>query len=165
MISQCLLKPTPEEIAGTHVLFLARHALDSSPERRAKFGYHVVYHAILLNALRSLGFRVTPASEHAVLFGPLDFDFLYAIHSHAIFDGHELLTPADCRLSWRALPRSVRATRAISEDKVLAKQVAVSAGLDVAGHQIINPGDVDRNGFRLAGSWILKPRGESLPTR
>jgi D-alanine-D-alanine ligase len=159
MISKCLLKPTPEEIADTHVLFLARHALDASPERRAKFGYHVVYHAILLNALRSLGFKVTPASEHEVLFGPLDFDFLYAIHSHAIFDGHELLTPAIA--AYRGVPclGASAPTRAISEDKVLAKQVAASAGLDVAGHQIISRSDVDRNGFRLPGSWILKPRG------
>jgi D-alanine-D-alanine ligase len=159
MASRYLLRPTPEEVAATHVLFLARHALDSSPERRAKYGYHVVYHALLLNALRDLGFRVTPASEHEVLFGPLAFDFLYAIHSHAIFDGHELLAPAIA--AYRGVPclGASAPTRAISEDKVLAKQVAASAGLDVAEHQVVSPRDADRKGVSRPGSWILKPRG------
>ncbi|MGZ9213985.1 MAG: GNAT family N-acetyltransferase, partial [Candidatus Binatia bacterium] len=150
-----LLSPSPEERAGTHVLFLARHALDSSPERKAKYGYHVTYHAILLNAIRELGFKVTPASEYEVLFGPLNFDFLYAIHSHGKFDGHEFLASAIA--AYRGIPclGSSATTRAISEDKVLAKQVAASLGLDVAKHRIISPGLVDIDGFSLPGSWIL----------
>jgi D-alanine-D-alanine ligase len=154
-----LLSPSPEERDGTHVLFLARHALDSSPERKAKYGYHVTYHAILLNAIRELGFKVTPASEYEVLFGPLNFDFLYAIHSHGKFDGHEFLASAIA--AYRGIPclGSSATTRAISEDKVLAKQVAASLGLDVAKHRIISPRHVDIDGFSLPGSWILKPRG------
>ncbi|RWB98411.1 MAG: hypothetical protein EOS07_34925 [Mesorhizobium sp.] len=154
-----LLTPSPEELAHTHVLFLARHALDSSPERRAKYGYHVVYHAIMLETLRGLGFRVTPASEHEVLFGPLDFDFLYAIHSHAIFDGHELLAPAIA--AYRGVPclGASASSRAVSEDKVLAKQLAASLGLDVAKHRIMQPGEVSNVKFSLPGSWIVKPRG------
>jgi D-alanine-D-alanine ligase len=159
MTSKYLLRPTAEEIADTHVLYLARHALDFSPERKAKYGYHVVYHEVLLKALRSFGFRVTPAAEHEVLFGPLDFDFLYAIHSHAIFDGHEVLTPAIA--AYRGVPclGASAPTRAISEDKVLAKQVAASAGLDVAAHEIISPRGSNLNGMSRSGSWILKPRG------
>ena len=153
--SEYLLSPSPEELADTHVLFLARHALDSSPERKALYGYHVTYHAILLNTLRELGFKVTPASEHEVLLGPLDFDFLYAIHSHAIFDGHELLAPAIA--AYRGVPclGASAPTRAVSEDKILAKQVAASIGLDVARHKLI--GSDDR--IDLPGTWIVKPRG------
>ena len=159
LTSEHLLKPSPEELAQTHVLFLARHALDSSPERKAKYGYHVTYHEILLNTIRELGFKVTPASEHEILFGPLDFDFLYAIHSHAIFDGHEVLAPAIA--AYRGVPclGSSAPSRAISEDKVLAKQVAASLGLNVAKHEIMRPADVGDDGFSLPGSWIVKPRG------
>ncbi len=154
-----LLTPSTEELAGTHVLFLARHALDSSVERKAQYGYHVTYHEILLNTIRGLGFRVTPASEHKVLFGPLNFDYLYAIHSHAIFDGHEILAPAIAAYYGVPCLGASAPARAISEDKVLAKQVATSLGLDVVEHKVINPRDVDVEGFSLPGSWILKPRG------
>ncbi|WP_291861873.1 hypothetical protein [Bradyrhizobium sp.] len=158
-ISKHLLSPSREERAGTHVLYLAKHALDSSPERRAKYGYHVVYHALLLEALRGLGLRVTPAADHQVLFGRLKFNFLYAIHSHAIFDGHELLAPAIA--GYRGVPclGASATTRAISEDKVLAKHVAASLGIDVAKHRVIRPSDLQSKNFGLAGSWIIKPRG------
>jgi D-alanine-D-alanine ligase len=158
-VSKHLLSPTPDEVAGTHVLFLARHALDSSPERTAKYGYHVTYHAILLKVLRELGFRVTPASEHDALFGPLNFDFLYAIHSHAIFDGHELIAPAIAAYRGVACLGASAPTRAISEDKVLAKQVAASIGIKVAAHKILNPRDADIDRLNLPGAWIVKPRG------
>lgn len=159
LASKYLLSPSPEEQTETHVLFLARHALDFSPERKAKYGYHVVYHEVLFKTIQGLGFRVTPASDHEVLFGPLDFDFLYAIHSHAVFDGHEILAAAVA--AYRGIPclGSSPLTRAISEDKVLGKQVAVSLGLDVAEHRIISPGLVDMDSFSLPGLWVVKPRG------
>jgi len=157
-VSDYLLTPTCDERDNTNVLFLARHALDFSAERKSKYGYHVVYHEILLNVIRKLGFKVTPACDHQVLFGPLDFDFLYAIHSHAIFDGHELLAPAVA--AYRGIPclGSSATARAVSEDKVLAKQVAASLGLEVAEHRILSPGRTDLQGFNLSGSWIVKPR-------
>jgi D-alanine-D-alanine ligase len=158
-LSKYLLSPSREERAETHILYLAKHALDSSPERRAKYGYHVVYHALLLQALRGLGFKVTPAAEHQVLFGPLNFDFLYAIHSHAIFDGHELLAAAIA--AYRGVPclGAPATIRAISEDKVLAKRMAASLGIDVAKDRVIRPSDLQRENFSLPGSWIIKPRG------
>jgi D-alanine-D-alanine ligase len=157
-ISDYLLSPSSEETAKTHELFLARHALDSSKERLAKYGYHVVYHTVLQQVLRHIGFKVTPASELEVLFGPLDFDFLYAIHSHAVFDGHEILAPAIA--AYRGIPclGPSAPTRAISEDKVLAKQVAASIGLDVAEHKIINASTINPQRFVPRGDWILKPR-------
>lgn len=154
-----LLSPTPEELRTTDVLFLARHATDFSPERRKQFGYHVVYHAIMLRTLRDLGLKVTPASDLAVLLRPLDYDFVYAIHSHALFDGHELLAPAIA--AFRGIPclGAPAPMRALSEDKVLAKQLAASIGLEVAEHRVVNPLRPDMADFSLPGSWILKPRG------
>lgn len=158
-IADYLLRPSSEETAKTHVLFLARHAMDSSKERLAKYGYHVVYHTVLQQVLRQIGFKVTPASELEVLFGSLNFDFLYAIHSHAVFEGHEVLAPAIA--SYRGIPclGPSAPIRAISEDKVLAKQVAASVGLDVAEHKIINAKTIDAQSFAPPGEWILKPRG------
>jgi D-alanine-D-alanine ligase len=157
-ISEYLLSPNPEERANTRVLFLARHAGLDSPERRAQYGYHVVYHANLLDTLKGIGLAVTPASDFGVLFRPLAFDFLYAIHSHAIFDGHELLAPAIAAYNKVPCLGPTAPMRAISEDKVLAKQVAASLGLAVAKHRVIVPGATNPKGLRLPGSWILKPR-------
>jgi D-alanine-D-alanine ligase len=157
-LTRHLVSPEAEERAA-HVLFLARHALDFSAERKARFGYHVTYHQILLGALRSLGFRVTPASDHEVLFGDLEFDFLYAIHSHAIFDGHELLAPAVAACHGVPCLGPPATTRAISEDKVLAKQVAAFLGLEVAEHRILHAGMPEIDEFSLEGSWVVKPRG------
>jgi D-alanine-D-alanine ligase len=156
-IKTCLLTPTRDEIANTFVLFLARHATDSSAENKAKAGYHVVYHELLLKTLRGLGLEVAPASDLNVLFEPLDFDFLYAIHSHAIFDGHELLAPAIA--AFRGVPclGPGAPMRALSEDKVLAKHFAKSIGLEVVKHQLVDPLSLKTKG--LPGSWILKPRG------
>lgn len=158
-VSKCLLSPTAEELQTTNVLFLARHATDSSPERQKQYGYHVVYHAVLLKTLREIGLKVTPASEFDVLMGPLDFDFLYAIHSHALFDGHELLAAAIA--AYRGIPclGAPAPVRALSEDKVLGKQLAVSVGVDVARHRTVDPTGPGMADFSLPGSWVLKPRG------
>jgi len=158
-ISNYLLRPTPEELSNTHVLYLARHATDFSPERQKKYGYHVVYHALLLRTLRELGLKVTPASDFEVLFGPLDFDYLYGIHSHALFDGHELLAPSIA--AFRGIPflGAPAPVRALSEDKVLAKQLAASVGVDVARHKVIDPLQPDAADLSMPGTWILKPRG------
>lgn len=154
-----VLKPTSEEVAKTRVLFLARHAEDGSDERRAKYGYHVFYHQNLLQTLRDIGFNVTPAADFAVLFGPLKFDFLYAIHSHALFEGHELLAPVIA--AYRGVPclGPTAPMRAISEDKVLAKQVAASLGIEVAKHHVITHRMMREGKFSAPGTWILKPRG------
>jgi D-alanine-D-alanine ligase len=157
-ISEYLLSPSPDERANTRVLYIARHAGLDSPERRAEYGYHVVYHAVLLETLRKIGLEVTPASGFEVLFAPLDYDFLYAIHSHAVFDGHELLAPAIAAYNKIPCLGPTAPMRAISEDKVLAKQVAASLGLDVAKHRVIVPGTANAKGFNLPGTWILKPR-------
>lgn len=158
-IANCLLSPTPKELGETRVLFLARHATDSSPERLAQYGYHVVYHQILLETLRNMGLDVTPAGELDALFGSIDFGFLYAIHSHAIFDGHELLAPSIA--AFRGVPCLGPAApmRALSEDKVLAKHLARSIGIDVAEHMVIDPHSPAGKSHALRGSWILKPRG------
>lgn len=158
-IRDYLLSPTREEIANTHVLFLAKHATDSSPERRAQYGYHVVYHAKILETLRSIGLEVMPASDLDILFGPLEFDFLYAIHSHAIFDGHELLASAIAAYRNVACLGPPSTVRAASEDKILAKYIAKSIGIDTAKHHIIRPASPEMKDFALPGSWILKPRG------
>lgn len=154
-----VLRPTSAEVANTRVLFLARHAEDGSDERRAKYGYHVFYHQNLLQTLRDIGFSATPAAEFGVLFGPMKFDFLYAIHSHAIFEGHELLAPVIA--SYRGIPclGPTPPMRAISEDKVLAKQVAQSLGIEVAKHHVITPRIIREGKFAAPGTWILKPRG------
>jgi D-alanine-D-alanine ligase len=157
-VSGYLLRPTPEEQQDTRVLFLARHATDVSPERRKRFGDFVVYNAVLLDTLRQIGLNVTPASELDVLFGPLEFDYIYSIHHHAAFEGHELLASAIA--AFRGIPTlgGPAPVRALAEDKVFAKRVAASVGLNVAEHRVIHPTRPETADVALPGRWILKPR-------
>lgn len=158
-IAKFLLRPSEKELGDTRVLFLARHATDFSRERRKQYGYHVVYHEILLKTLRELGLKVTPVSDFEVLFEPPAFDYLYAIHSHALFDGHELLAPSIAAYHGIPYLGASAPVRALSEDKVLGKKFAAEIGLDVAEHRVIDPSLPDMADFALPGCWILKPRG------
>jgi D-alanine-D-alanine ligase len=141
------------------VLFLARHATNFSEERKRQYGYHVVYHEVLLKTLRDIGLKVKPASDFRVLFQKPDYNFLYGIHSHAIFDGHELLAPSIAAYHGVPFLGSPAPVRAMSEDKFLAKKFAASVGIDVAKDKVFNPADTAMQGFSMPGSWVLKPRG------
>ena len=158
-IEEFLLRPSHQELHDSRVLFLARHATNFSRERQEKYGYHVVYHATLLKTLRDLGLKVKPASNFKVLFEAPDYNYLYGIHSHALFDGHELLAPSIAAFHGIPFLGAPAPVRALSEDKVLGKGLAASIGLDVAEHRVINPSAADMTDFAMPGSWILKPRG------
>jgi D-alanine-D-alanine ligase len=157
-LSAQVLSPTAAEIAATRVLFLARHATDTSAERQKKYGYFVTYNAAVLRALREMGLDVTPASDLDVLFGPLDFGFIYSIHHHETFEGHELLASAVA--AYRGVPclGGAAPMRAVAEDKVLAKRLAASLGIEVADHRLVDPHDPAAVDQAPAGRWILKPR-------
>jgi D-alanine-D-alanine ligase len=108
--------------------------------------------------LREFGLNVTPASELDVLFEPLDFDFVYSIHHHEAFEGHELLASAVA--AYRGVPclGGAAPLRAVGEDKVLAKRLAASLGIEVADHRLVDPHDPAAADQPPPGRWILKPR-------
>ena len=158
-LSEFVLRPSPDEVRCTHILFHARHATDSSPERRQRYGYPVVEHAVILKTLRDLGFKVTAGSDPEDLLGPLDCDFIFTMHTQASYEGHELFAPV--LAAFRGIPfiGAPAPIRAIAEDKVLGKHVAASIGLEVSEHHLINPLRLDTADFWLPGRWIIKPRG------
>lgn len=157
-ISSHVLRPSSQELQDTRILFIARHATDFSPERRKRFGYFVDYNEILLRTLKGVGFQVTPASEFDVLFGPLDVNYIFSIHHHATFEGHETLAAAIA--AYRGVPclGGAAPLRALAEDKVFAKRLAASVGVDVAEHRLINPNDPKAADVSFPGRWVLKPR-------
>lgn len=154
----CLLYPSPEEIRSTRVLFHTKHATDLTEERFKRFGYTVTSHAAVLNALRAIGLSVTPASDAAILFQDLDFDFIYFTMYDEAFTGHELLIP--CIAAFRGIPflGPPATIRALSEDKTLGKALASSLGIEVPAHRVIDPLRPGAAGVFLPGRWILKPR-------
>jgi len=157
-LSACILRPSPDEIRDTHVLFHTVHATDLTQERVNRYGYTVVYHWTILNTLRNIGLRVTPGSDPEMLLQDLDFDYIYFTQFDHPFQGHELLIP--CIAAYRAIPflGPPAPVRALSEDKVLAKALAASVGIEVAKHVVINPrlpGNLD---LSLPGRWVVKPR-------
>jgi D-alanine-D-alanine ligase len=157
-LSNYLLSPSPNEIRDTHVLFHTRHATDLSEERKRRFGYTVVYHEAILTNLRNLGLKVTPGSDPEMFFGDLDFDYIYFTQIEGDFQGHELLIPCIAAFRGIAFLGPSAPVRALSEDKILAKALAASVGIEVAKHRVINPLLPETLDISLSGRWILKPR-------
>jgi D-alanine-D-alanine ligase len=157
-LSQFALRPTPEEIRSTHVLFHTKHATDLTEERFKRFGYTVAYHAAILRTLRSIGLKVTPGSDPSMLFQELKFDYIYFTQIEDLFLGHELLIPCIAAFRGIAFLGPPAPLRALSEDKTLGKALASSLGVEVAKHHVINPLLPEMSEFSLPGRWILKPR-------
>jgi D-alanine-D-alanine ligase len=155
-----VLRPSSNEIRHTHVLFHTRHATDLTEERKRRFGYTVVYHEAILKNLRDIGLKVTTGSDPEMLFKGLDFNYIYFTQIEDQFQGHELIIP--CIAAFRGIPflGPPAPVRALSEDKILAKALAASIGIEVAKHRVINPlppGILDIP-FPGRGRWVLKPR-------
>lgn len=157
-LTKYILRPTPEEIRNTHVLFHTKYATDLTEERRKQVGQTVFYHWHILKNLRNIGLRVTPGSDPEMLFRGLDFDYIYFTQIEGMFHGHELLIP--CIAAYRGIPflGPSAPVRALSEDKVLGKMFAASVGVGVAEHRLIDPLSPGMRDFSLPGRWVLKPR-------
>ena len=158
-LSKFALRPSVKEVRDTHILYLARHATDMSPEQVKRHGYSVTADAIILKTLRDIGFKVTAQSELEALFDRLDFDFIFSSNPQTAFEGHELLYAAIA--AYRGIPfiGAPAPFRALAEDKILGKHVAASIGLEVAEHHLIDPARPEMADFSLPGRWIIKPRG------
>jgi D-alanine-D-alanine ligase len=157
-LSQFVLSPSPHEIRDTEVLFHTRHATDLTEERKRRFGYTVVYHEAILTNLRGLGLNVTTGSDPEMLFRKLDFDYIWFTQIEDQFQGHELLIPAVAAMRGIAFLGPSAPVRALSEDKILAKALAASLGVEVAKHRIVGPATPGLSDLSLPGRWILKPR-------
>src|SRR5665213_1584035 len=153
-----ILRPSPDELRETHVLFHTKHATQLTQERTDRYGYTVVYHAAIFNTLRNIGLRVTAGSEPEMLFRALEFDYIYFTQVDLPFQGHELLIP--CIAAYREIPflGPSAPMRALSEDKILGKALATSVGVDVAKHVVINPILPGSSNLSMPGRWVVKPR-------
>lgn len=152
------LRPSPQEIRDTRVLFHTKYATDLTEERRQQVGYTVYYHWNIFKNLCGLGLRVTPGSDPEMLFGHLDFDYVYFTQIEGAFDGHEMLIPNIAAYRGIAFLGPAAPVRSLSEDKVLGKATAASVGIEVAKHCIIHPSRPEYRDLSMPGRWILKPR-------
>lgn len=154
-----VLRPSEKEIRDTQILFHTRHATDLTEERRKRYGNTVVYHAAILQNLRNIGLTVTPGSDPEIFFQDLHFfDYIYFTQIVDPFQGHELLIPCIAAFRGIAFLGPPATVRALSEDKILAKALAASIGIEVAGHHVISPLLPGMSDFSLPGRWVLKPR-------
>jgi D-alanine-D-alanine ligase len=157
-LSKYVLFPSPNEIRDTRVLFHTRHATDLTEERKRRFGYTVIYHEAILRTLRNIGLNVTPGSDPEMFFKGLDFDYIYFTQIEDQFQGHELLIPCIAAFRRIAFLGPAAPVRALSEDKILAKALAASIGIEVAKHRVISPRLPGISDLSLPGRWIVKPR-------
>jgi D-alanine-D-alanine ligase len=145
-IERYVLRPTPEEIRDTRVLFYTYNPANVTDEQTK------------LATLRELGLEVTLLTDPEPLFGDLDYDFIFTTQLEGLFPGHEGLIPA--LAARRGIPclGAHGPTRAISEDKLLGKAVAASLGVEVARHRLVDPREPGISNLYPPGRWILKPR-------
>jgi D-alanine-D-alanine ligase len=153
-----VLRPSADEVRDTRVLFYTRHAADLSDAQIMKFGYTVFYHKAVCDSLRSLGLDVTPASDPERMLQALDFEFIYFTQIDGAFQGHEVLIPAVAALRGIPFLGPPAPMRGLSEDKVLAKAMAASLGVEVARHHVIDPRRPGALRSLPPGQWVLKPR-------
>jgi D-alanine-D-alanine ligase len=140
------LRPTSDEVRNTHILYFGKN-LEDPVEVKPK-----------IESLRSLGFKITLSTDAEILLDGSGFGFIYISLIQKAFAGHELFPQA--LAAFRGVPclGPPAPIRAISEDKVIGKMMAVSAGVDVAQHHVVNPRQPGISHLCPPGRWILKPR-------
>lgn len=157
-LSKHVLRPSPDEIRDTRVLFHTRHATELTEARIRKYGYTVTYHKAVFDTLQGLGLQVTPGSDTELYFGDLPFDYIWFTQVEGAFLGHETMVPSIAAFRNVAFLGPPAPMRALSEDKVLGKAMAASLGIPVAKHRVIDPLNLGPDDRYLPGQWILKPR-------
>jgi D-alanine-D-alanine ligase len=148
-----VLRPSPEEIRGLRILFYTQRAAALGDPKAPDLFWGAV-----LRRLRDLGAVITLTDDAEAFLKPLDYDFVFCTQLPSTFDGHELFMPTVA--AFRGVPclGAPPPIRAMSEDKVIAKAVAASLGVDVAKHRVIDPRQPGIGNAFTPGRWILKPR-------
>jgi D-alanine-D-alanine ligase len=143
------------------VLFIAKHALGDG-QLHPDDGNHAIYHREVRDILEGLGIRLRVAASYEALFQHPGVDFVFPLLNRGGFLNSEMLLPLLCtRLGIPFLGASP-ILRGLSDDKHLAKLVAVARGVPTA------PWTVHRRGAPIildtlppAARWVIKPNASS----
>ncbi|MEM9386141.1 MAG: phosphoribosylglycinamide synthetase [Pseudomonadota bacterium] len=143
------------------VLFLAKHALsDGTPD--AEDGTHATYHRELLDTLREIGLRVTPANSFNALTSTPACDFVISLLNRAGFRNSEMLAPLLAESKGLPYLGGSPIVRGLTDDKRLLKHVVANLGIATPPwkHYAIGGLDTSAPAFDW-DSLIIKPNASS----
>ena len=142
-------------------LFLAKHALgDGLPD--AEDGNHAVYHYDILQKLRRIGLRVTPANTFAALYDEPDFDFLVTLFNRAGFRNSEMFAPLFGEYHRIPYLGGSPIVRGVSDDKHVTKRIVQALGIDTPPWKYYPIGGLDNSAPDFAhDALIVKPNASS----
>ena len=142
-------------------LFLAKHALSSGlPD--AEDGNHAVYHYDILQKLRRIGLRVTPADSFEALYAKPDFDFLITLFNRAGFRNSEMFAPLFGEYHGVPYLGASPIVRGVSDDKHVMKRIVRSLGIETLPWKYFPIGGLDGAPPKFEyESLIVKPNASS----
>ena len=160
---------TDDEREDAKVLYLAPFAPErgaGKPDFHPAVGVRAVYHYEIFKSLESLGVSVESCSDLDQLpERAREANFIFSLFSRAPFRNCEIYVPSVCerlRVPYLGAPPNIRA---LAEDKVLAKLLASSLGLEVAPSvACVRSTDIPKNA-PFAGPYLVKYRFGSASER
>jgi D-alanine-D-alanine ligase len=125
-------------------------------------GTHATYHRQMRSALEEMGLNLHLADSYEALFAAPDVDFVFPLLNRGGFLNSEMLLPLLCER--RRLPYlgASPILRGLSDDKHLAKRVAVARGLPTAPWAVFRRGaPIDLSLCPPAPKHVVKPNASS----
>ncbi len=143
------------------ILFIAKNALWDG-EGQPDDGNHAHYHRETRQVLEGLGLNLEIEDSFDILFAKPDVDFVFPLLNRAGFFNSEMMAPLLCERAGLPYLGASPILRGLSDDKHLAKQAAVAAGVPTAPWAIFRRGapvepDTHPDGER----FVVKPNASS----
>lgn len=160
----CLAAPRALPAAAKHdlkVLLIARH-VHWEGGLHPTDGTHATYHREMRAALEHIGVRLELADSYEALFERPQVDFVFPLLNRGGFLNSEMMLPLLCERHGLPYLGASPILRGLSDDKHLAKRVAVARGLPTARWAIYRRGaPIEPQACPRARRHVIKPNASS----
>ncbi|HEX7885489.1 MAG TPA: hypothetical protein VF474_05890 [Phenylobacterium sp.] len=143
------------------ILFIAKHA-NWCGGLHPEDGNHALYHREIRLALEAIGVNLQLADDYGVLIDPQGVDFVFPLLNRGGFLNSEMLLPLLCERRGVAYLGASPILRGLSDDKHLAKRVAVARGVPTAPWAVFRRGaPLERQVCPAGSHFVIKPNASS----
>ncbi|WP_347271269.1 D-alanine--D-alanine ligase family protein [Rhizorhabdus histidinilytica] len=143
------------------IMFIARH-VHWDGGLHPTDGTHATYHREMRAALEGMGLDLHLADGYEALFAAPDVDFVFPLLNRGGFLNSEMLLPLLCERRGIPYLGASPILRGLSDDKHLAKRVAVARGLPTAPWALFRRGaPIDLSLCPPAARHVVKPNASS----
>ncbi|QEH81076.1 phosphoribosylglycinamide synthetase [Sphingomonas sp. C8-2] len=143
------------------IMFIARH-VHWDGGLHPTDGTHATYHREMRAVLEGMGLNLHLADGYEALFAAPDVDFVFPLLNRGGFLNSEMLLPLLCERRGIPYLGASPILRGLSDDKHLAKRVAVARGLPTAPWALFRRGaPIDLSLCPPAARHVVKPNASS----